>query len=85
MSVSAQVSKRPATWRRVLASILDVVTAFFGLGHIVATLTGGTTESGFSLQGGPALLLFGLIIAYFVVFNRFFGGTIWKHILHARR
>jgi hypothetical protein len=85
MSLSEQVSERPATWRVVLASILDVVTAFFGLGYIVATLTGGTTETGFSLEGGPALLLFALIIAYFVVFNRFLGGTIWKRILHARR
>jgi hypothetical protein len=85
MSVSEQVSKRPAAWRTVLASILDVVTAFFGFGYLVATLTGGITETGFSLDGGPALLLFALIIAYFVVANKFLGGTIWKHILHTRR
>ena len=85
MAVLEQTSKRPAIWRIVLAAFLDILTAFFGLGYIVAMLTGGLTEKGFSLEGGPALLLFAAIIAYFVVFNRFLGGTIWKRILHAQR
>lgn len=75
----------PATWRIVLAAILDFLTAFFVLGFAVATVFGGRTEGGFQLSGAPALLLFALIIAYFVVFNRFLGGTIWKRILRARR
>lgn len=77
--------KRPATWKLVLAAILDFITAFFVIGFLVAWLTGGLTDNGFSLQGIPALICFLLIIAYFVVFNKFLGGTIWRWILGARR
>ncbi|MDR6632350.1 putative RDD family membrane protein YckC [Phyllobacterium sp. 1468] len=80
-----EANRGPATWRIVLAALLDFTTAFTVLGFIVATIFGGRTEGGFNLQGWPALLFFILIVAYFVVFNRFFGGTIWKHILGARR
>ncbi|MBO9098375.1 MULTISPECIES: RDD family protein [unclassified Rhizobium] len=80
----ALVPRNPSTWRRVLALILDLITAFFGLGYLVALLTGGMTEDGFQLNGWPAMLLFALVIAYFVIANRFFGGTIWKYILKAR-
>jgi uncharacterized RDD family membrane protein YckC len=80
----AIVPRNPSTWRRILAFILDLFTAFAVLGYIVAALTGGTTEGGFQLNGWPALLLFALVAAYFVVFNRFLGGTIWKYILKAR-
>lgn len=45
--------------------------------------SGGLTEDGFGLQGGPALLLFALTIAYFVLFRRFLGGTLWQRILQA--
>jgi hypothetical protein len=76
---------RPATWRIVLAAILDFLTAFFVLGYIVASIFGGKTDDGFKLEGLPALLLFALIVAYFIVFNRFLGGTIWKRILRASR
>jgi len=76
---------RPATWRIVLAAIFDFLTAFFVLGYTVASIFGGKTEDGFKLDGMPALLLFALIVAYFIVFNRFLGGTIWKRILRARR
>ncbi|MCF1505971.1 hypothetical protein L0F51_19610 [Afifella sp. H1R] len=74
-----------ATWRVVLAFILDFFTAFLGLGFLVAWATGGLTEKGFSLEGGPAFLLFAGVVAYYVILNRFFGGTIWKHILRAQR
>ncbi len=80
----ALVPRNPSTWRRVLALILDLITAFFGLGYLVALMTGGMTEDGFQLNGWPAMLLFALVIAYFVIANRFFGGTIWKYILKAR-
>ena len=80
----ADESMRAPTWRRVVAGILDVPTAFFALGFLVGWLTGGLTENGFSLDGGPALLLFALIIVYFVVARRFLGGTLWQHILRAR-
>lgn len=74
-----------ATWRIVLAAIFDFLTAFFASGFLVASIFGGRTENGFSLEGGPALLAFALVIAYFIIFNRFLGGTIWKRILRAVR
>jgi uncharacterized RDD family membrane protein YckC len=69
-----------ASWRIVLAAILDFLTAFVVLVLIVAKATGNTTDAGFELNGWPALLLFALIVAYFVIGNRA-GGTLWKRIL----
>ncbi len=80
-----QTSKGPATWRIVLAAILDFFTAFWVFGLLVAFLFGGMTENGFNLQGGTAVLLFALVVAYFIVFNKYLGGTIWKRILRAQR
>lgn len=77
--------QQPATWRIVLAAILDFFTAFWVFGLLIAFMFGGKTDDGFNLQGSSALLCFALIIAYFIIFNRFLGGTIWKHILRARR
>ncbi|WP_349961098.1 hypothetical protein [Rhizobium sp. ZPR3] len=76
---------QPATWRIVLAAIFDFFTAFAVFGYIIASIFGGRTEGGFQLNGLPALLLFALIVAYFILFNRFLGGTLWKRILRARR
>ncbi|MDH2325381.1 hypothetical protein QCN27_00715 [Cereibacter sp. SYSU M97828] len=73
------------TWRIVLAFLLDLATAFWAFGFLVGWATGGLTGEGFSLSGGPALLFIALVIAYFPVGNRLFGGTLWKHILRARR
>lgn len=78
---SAPVVARPvATWRVMLAAILDSLTAFVLFGYLVAKATGNTTEGGFKLNGMPALALFALVIVYFVVGNRT-GGTLWKRIL----
>lgn len=76
---------QPATWRIVLAAIFDFLTAFLIFGYIIASVFGGKTADGFQLDGLPALLLFVLIVAYFILFNRFMGGTIWKRIFRARR
>ncbi|RWX75912.1 hypothetical protein EPK99_19745 [Neorhizobium lilium] len=78
-------SKGPSTWRIVLAAIFDFFTAFWIFGLLIASIFGGSTDGGFNLQGGPAILLFFLIVAYFVIFNKFLGGTIWKRILRAKR
>ncbi|MGO4450894.1 hypothetical protein AB4Y96_18420 [Phyllobacterium sp. TAF24] len=72
-----------AHWRIILAFILDFITAFFVLGFLVATLLGGRTENGFSLNGWPALVFLALLIAYFVIGKRI-GGTLWKRILGVR-
>lgn len=77
--------RQPATWRIVLAFILDFFSIFWISGLAVAALFGGMTENGFNLNGPPALLCFVLMIAYFVIFNRYLGGTIWKRILKAKR
>lgn len=77
--------KQPATWRIVSAAILDFITAFFVIGYSIAVVFGGVTEDGFRVSGLPALLLFALIILYFIVFNRYLHGTIWKQILRAQR
>jgi hypothetical protein len=74
-----------ASWRIILAFLLDLITSFLVLGFLIALIFGGATDSGFSLQGWTALLLFVSIIAYFVLFNRYLGGTIWKRILGAVR
>jgi len=85
MTTPEQRPTGPATWRIVLAAILDFLTSFFICGYAVATVFGGRTEGGFHLTGGPALLAIALVVAYFVIFNRFLGGTIWKRILGAKR
>lgn len=74
-----------ASWRIILAFILDLVTSFLVLGYLIGIVFGGATDTGFSLQGGPALLLLVAIVAYFLIFNRFLGGTIWKRMLGAVR
>jgi hypothetical protein len=85
MTATEQTQKGPATWRIVLAAVLDFITAFAVIGYLVAWATGGLTENGFALNGGPALLAIALIVAYFIVFNKYLGGTIWKRILRAKR
>lgn len=78
----AEASQPVATWRKVVAAILDFLTAFFAFGYAVAALTGDRTEDGFKLEGWPALVLFALVIAYFVIGRRT-GGTVWQRILGA--
>ena len=51
---------------------------------IVAFVFDLITETGFQLDGWPALLSFALIIAYFVVGSRT-GGTLWARLLGAVR
>lgn len=79
-----EIRSRPANWRIILAFILDLFSSFFVLGYVVGYLSGGLTPDGFQLNGLPAFIMFALVVVYFVVFNRFFGGTIWKWILRAR-
>ncbi|MCM2473233.1 RDD family protein [Rhizobium sp. CG5] len=81
---TANQPQRPSTWRVVLAFILDFFMVFWVFGLLIARIFGGATEGGFNLTGGPAILLFALMIGYFVICNRYLGGTIWKRILKAR-
>ena len=68
----------PPTWKIVVAFILDLFTSFFVLGFLVGWLTGGLTETGFQLNGAPALLLFALIIAYFWLNKRLRWRLWWR-------
>jgi hypothetical protein len=72
-------------WKRVIAAIFDFFTIFIGGGYVIARLTGGITESGFNLAGGPAFALFALIIVYFLVGRRYAGGTLWDRIFRIQR
>ena len=78
------IVKPVATWRKVLAAILDFLTIFFVGGYAIGYLTGNLTAEGFNLEGTSALLLFAVIIIYFVVGSKYLGGTVWQRILHAR-
>jgi hypothetical protein len=76
---------RVPNWRIVLAALLDFSTVNFAAGFLIASFW-GTTAAGpgtarFSLTGAPALIALGIVICYFLIFNRYAGGTIWKHIL----
>jgi len=77
--------KPVAVWKRVTAAILDFFTAFFVFGWVIGRITGGTTENGFSLQGGPAIVLFIVIGAYFFIGRRYAGGTLWDRVFRIGR
>jgi hypothetical protein len=76
--------KRVSGWRRVLAVVLDFFLAFYIAGYVVGYFTSDLADGGFELKGIPALVVFALIAAYFVVFTRFLGGTVWQRLLGAR-
>ena len=53
-------------------------------GYVIGHLTNNVTDDGFKLEGVPALVLFALIVAYFVILGRFLGGTLWQRLLGTR-
>ncbi len=76
--------KRAPVWKRVLAAVLDFLTAFALFGFAIAWFTGDNkTDHGvsFDLHGAPSLLLLGLLVAYFFVGRRYAGGTLWDRLL----
>ena len=76
--------KQVSTWRKVFAAILDFIFVFAIAGYAIASMTGNTSEEGFELKGGPAFILFAIVILYFVVFTRYLGGTLWQSLLGVR-
>ena len=76
--------KPVSTWRKVVAAILDFLTVFFAGGYAIGRLTGNLTDDGFKLEGVPALVLIALVIAYFVIFTKYLGGTLWQRVLGVR-
>ena len=81
---AASPPKPVSTWRKVLAAILDFFFIFIVAGYAIGKFTGGTTEEGFHLTGGPAFLLFAIVILYFIVGRRYLGGTVFQRLLGAR-
>ena len=86
MSSPAQPAapKPVSTWRKVVAAILDFIFIFGIAGYVIGHFTGNITDEGFELKGGPALLLFAIVILYFIIFRRFLGGTVFQRLLGAR-
>jgi hypothetical protein len=76
--------KQVSTWRKVVAAILDFIFVMFIGGYAIGYMTGNLTEEGFSLNGGPAFILFAVIVLYFVIFTRYLGGTLFQRLLGAR-
>lgn len=74
-----------AAWKRVTATLLDGLTVFLAGGYIVGTATGNIVDGGFKLEGQPAMLLFALIAAYFVIGRKIAGGTLWDRVFGIRR
>jgi hypothetical protein len=72
-------------WKRVVAALLDFATVFWVGGYVIGAATGGTTDEGFSLTGGPAIALFVVIVAYFYIGRRRMGGTLWDRVFGIRR
>lgn len=77
--------------RRAVAQVVDTVVAFvafWAVGYSVASATGGVTETGFSLQGLPALVAFVATVAvvgtYFVGLEARYGQTLGKRLAKIR-
>jgi hypothetical protein len=68
-------------WKRGVAATLDFFTAFFLSGWVIGHFTGNTTDKGLNLNGGPAFLLFAVVVAYFFIGRRYAGGTLWDRTL----
>ena len=68
----------------MLAAILDFIFIFGIAGYAIGHFTGNTTDEGFDLKGGPAFIVFAIIILYFILFRRYLGGTIFQRLQRAR-
>jgi uncharacterized RDD family membrane protein YckC len=80
-SNAPRCSNCPPTWKKIVAFLIDFFGSFFIFGYLIAYFSGDLSASGFELQGMPALLLFALIISYFIIMKKFFGGTFGKKLL----
>lgn len=65
--------------RRFVAQLVDVVLLFV-VGYVIAIATGSTTPTGYDLQGGPALLWFGVSWLYFIGLEARSGQTVGKRL-----
>lgn len=68
---------------RAVAALIDLVLLFV-VGYALAGVTGGTTASGFNLQGGPFFIWLAITLAYYIVLEARFGWTIGKRLVGLR-
>ncbi len=68
---------------RFVAVIIDSII-FIILGWVLALFFGGASATGFQLNGGPAILLFVIGFAYFIVLEAVAGGTLGKLVIGIR-
>ena len=76
--------KQIATWRKVVAAILDFIFVFAIAGYAVGYMTGNLSDNGFELKGAPAFIVFAIVVFYFLIFRRYLGGTVFQRLLGAR-
>lgn len=65
--------------RRFVAQVVDIVLLII-VGYGLAIATGSTTPTGFELQGGPALVWFGVSWLYFIGLEARSGQTVGKRL-----
>jgi uncharacterized RDD family membrane protein YckC len=74
--------------RRLIAAIVDGSITFLGFGFAIAALTNrgsiGPDGAEFNLEGGAAVALFALMLAYFVSMEAMLGATLGKYLLGLR-
>jgi len=63
-----------------VAFFIDLVGSFLIIGYVVARMSGSATSSSFSLTGWYLILTEFLAYLYFMIFDRYFGGTLGKRL-----
>lgn len=69
--------------RRAVAVIIDSILLGV-VAYAIAAMTGGTTDSGFNLQGGPFFLWLVVALAYYIVMEKTSGATLGKMAMKLR-
>lgn len=67
--------------KKIVAFVIDFAISFLFLGYVVSLISGENTDNGFNLEGGSALVLFLLIIAYVLIGRKFWGQTLGRKLL----
>lgn len=65
---------------RAVAAIIDMIILFAAV-WVIAVLTGGTTDEGFRLEGGPFFLWVVLSLSYYIVLETVNGATPGKRLI----
>ena len=63
--------------KRAVAIIIDMILLSI-IAWIISMFTGGATQEGFEIKGAPAFLWFLIALAYYVVMEVKWGGSLGK-------